>query len=106
MTVHDGIPITTPPRTLLDLATVLRAHQLERALHQTETLRLTDALSLSDLIARYPRRQGVPALRRLLHQGAAPTRSDLEAAFLAFLDARRFPRPQVNATIDVNGAPD
>ena len=39
-TVHDGIPITTVPRTLLDLATVLDHDALVRALNEAEAGRL------------------------------------------------------------------
>ena len=38
----DGIPVTTPARTLLDLATVLPPHSLERAIEEAEILRLAD----------------------------------------------------------------
>ena len=57
-TVKDGIPVTTVPRTLLDLAAVLRPDQLERAIEQAEVLRLTDPLSLPAVLGRYPGRRG------------------------------------------------
>jgi very-short-patch-repair endonuclease len=102
----DGIPVTSPPRTLLDLAGVLGAHSLERAVEQTEALRLTDPLSLGDLLARHPRRPGAAKLRKLLAAGYAAstvTRSELEDRFLTFLDRHGLPRPQVNAGIEVGG---
>ena len=49
--VRDGIPVTTVPRTLLDLAAVVTPHRLERAVHEAEVLRLSDKLSLLDLAA-------------------------------------------------------
>jgi predicted transcriptional regulator of viral defense system len=58
VTVHDGIPVTTVARTLLDLATVLTPHQLARAVNEAEVQRLTDPLSLNALLQRYPRRPG------------------------------------------------
>ena len=39
VTVHDGIPTTTPARTLLDLAGVVPRQTLERALDEAEVLR-------------------------------------------------------------------
>ena len=102
VTVHDGIPVTSPPRTLLDLAGVVSRHQLERAVNQAEVLRLTGALSLADLVARYPRRPGVPALRAILATAdlaSPPTRSELEDRFLAFLDDHGLPRPRINTPI-------
>ena len=63
-TTHRGIPTTTVPRTLLDLSAVVRPDALRSALRQAEQLRLTDPLSLSDLVERYPRRPGLAAIRR------------------------------------------
>jgi very-short-patch-repair endonuclease len=103
ITVSRGIPVTTPPRTLLDLASVVSAQQLERAVSESEVLRLTDALSLADLVARHCGRPGVPVIRRVLEAGrvgAVRTRSELEERFLAFLDAEGLPRPEVNARLE------
>jgi hypothetical protein len=58
ITYRDAIPLTTVPRNLFDLATLLRPRQLERAMNEAETKRLTDSLSLRDLLVRYPRRPG------------------------------------------------
>jgi Protein of unknown function (DUF559) len=105
-TTVDGIPVTSAPRTLLDLAAVLDAHALERALEQAEARRLTDHLSLDDLLIRHPRCPGAGALRRILAAGytaSTATRSELEDRFLAFLEARGLPRPHANASINVRG---
>jgi REase_MTES_1575 len=102
----QGIPVTSPPRTLLDLAGVVNSHGLERAMEQAEARRITDHLSLADLLARHPSRPGVAALRRILAAGygaSTITRSALEDRFLAFLDARGLPRPRVNASIRAGG---
>ena len=45
ITVHDGIPTTIVPRTLLDLGAVVQRHELRSALRRAEQLRLTDPLS-------------------------------------------------------------
>jgi len=45
MTVLRGIPVTTVPRTLLDLAAMLPRRQVERAVNEAEVLQLFDALS-------------------------------------------------------------
>lgn len=102
ITVRSGVPVTTPPRTLLDLASVISPWQVERAVEQADVLRLTDPRSLEDLVARHHGRPGVPVIRRILHAGrigATVTRSELEARFLAFLDAEGLPRPHVNARL-------
>ena len=65
-TQRDGVPITTVPRTLLDLAAVLAVAQVERAVERAEALRLRDTLSLPDLLDRYPRKRGAKTLRWIL----------------------------------------
>lgn len=101
-----GIPVTSVSRTLLDLASVLTRLQLERALNEAEVLRLTDRLSLSDLLERYPRRRGSAVLRALLRDGTTGrgvTRSKLERRFLAALGRTDLPRPRLNAHVSVQG---
>jgi len=95
-----------PARTLFDLAAVLTPNRLERAIDQAEVLRLTSPTSLEALVARHAGRRGTTALKRILddHEiGRTITRSHLEDRFLAFLDARGLPRPQMNALIEVHG---
>jgi very-short-patch-repair endonuclease len=95
ITVRDGIPVTTPARTLLDLAGVLQRHQLQQAINEAEILRLPGPHHLA---SRYPTKRGTRALRAL----APPTHTkrDLEARFHTFLNDRRFPRPQTNTIIE------
>jgi very-short-patch-repair endonuclease len=103
ITRYDGIPVTTPARTLLDLAAIVPYHHLERAATEAEIRRLGSPTSLADLVARYPGRAGTPAVRRLLERrdiGRNITKRELELRFLAFLDAHRIPRPHVNARVD------
>jgi very-short-patch-repair endonuclease len=105
-TTVDGIPVTTVPRTLLDLATELRQHELERAIDQAEVLRLTDPLSLPALLERYPGRRGTATLRAALEEGnlgMGITRSELERRFLRLVTKARFPRPELNAPLHVAG---
>jgi predicted transcriptional regulator of viral defense system len=106
VTVKDGIPVTSVPRTLFDLARVLRPQALERAIGQAEALRLTDPLSLPDLLERHRGCRGAATLRAVLADGRTEptvTRSDLEDLFLTFLDAHGLPRPQVNVGIEARG---
>lgn len=87
---------------MLDLAAVLPPRRLERALHEAAVLRLTDPLSVEDLIARHPGRRGVATLRVLLADaalGATVTRQELEHEFAAFLEDVHLPRPATNVLI-------
>jgi very-short-patch-repair endonuclease len=97
-TVVEGIPVTTVPRTLLDLAAVVPAHELRRALERAEALGLGDRLPLPELLSRHRGGRGAARLRAALERGvaAALTRSELEERFLSFVERHDLPRPQVN----------
>jgi hypothetical protein len=99
---HDRIPVTTPARTLFDLAALLNAHDLERAFNEAERRRLTSPTSLDALVARYPGRRGTPAIKKLLATqsvGANVTKEELEHRFVAFLDDHGIPRPRTNGDL-------
>jgi very-short-patch-repair endonuclease len=104
-TVADGIPVTTVPRTVLDLAASAPIDRVESAIRQVEYLRLHDQLSLFDLINRYPGRRGVRRLRdalaRIEELPLGRTRSPLEERFLPFLRRYGLPRPRLNDWIVV-----
>jgi very-short-patch-repair endonuclease len=93
--------VTGVHRTLLDLAAVVPRAQLDRALERTEALGLTYPLPLDALLERHRGRRGTRSLAEALADGVRParTRSELEDAFLSFLDAHGLPRPEVNVWI-------
>ncbi len=98
-TVEDGIPVTTPARTLLDLAAVLSRPRLEIAIDRAEHLRLGSPTSLAELLDRHPRRRGTAALRAILGEHgvlAQVTRFEMEDAFYAFVAERGLPQPRTN----------
>lgn len=99
MTVQRGIPVTTVARTLVDLAKVLPAPQLERAVAQAEVLRLLDMRSIDEVLARDGRRRGAPALRAVLSLEPQVTRSELEQRFLVLCRRAGLPVPRVNALV-------
>jgi very-short-patch-repair endonuclease len=102
ITSHLGIPTTTVPRTLLDLSAVIHRDALRSAMRQAEQLRLTDPLTLADLLARYPRKPGSANARWLIEQrnaGLGIVKSELEERFQAFLLNAGLSRPTTNARI-------
>ena len=92
-TLH-GIPITTAPRVLLDLAPALSARQLTRACHEAWVHHDVSPALVEACIARNPRKPGARKLRGAL--GDDVTLSALETAFLALLDRHGLPRPRTN----------
>ena len=96
-----GIPTTTPARTLLDLATLLPAHLLERAIAEAEVRRLVRRRDLVDQLERNQGRRGTRALRRLLELEGGPafTRSSAERRLLKLVRAAHLPIPETNAKL-------
>jgi very-short-patch-repair endonuclease len=106
MSVLDGIPVTSVPRTILDLAGVLERRQLERAINEAEVRKLGDRLSVPDLLARHPGRRGTAALRAVLadlRDGHGVTANEFEALFADLVAAHNLPVPRFNPEIFVRG---
>ena len=70
----DLLPITTPARTILDLAGVLAPHHVEAALKQADLLDLFDLGALRAVVAAHPRHPGRRPLAALLDEAARPRR--------------------------------
>ena len=106
-TVKEGIPVTTVPRTIFDLAATETADVIENLLREMEFLELRDALSLQDLVERYPGRRGVRkvqvALERLKEEPEGRKRSKLEERFAPFLRLHHLPQPRFNDWIIAGG---
>jgi very-short-patch-repair endonuclease len=101
-----GIPVTSVPRTMIDLAATRSEREVERAWNQMEVRGYTDRLSVPDLLERYPRRKGAAVLARLASGELLPvgiTRNDFEDSFLALIDRHGLPRPRMNAHVALRG---
>jgi len=105
VTEVDGIPVTSPFRTLLDLAAVLTPRQLERAWTELQVRGLTDVVPIAVLLERHPHKRGLASLRTVIasKEPGGITRNDFEEAFLALIDAHGLPRPRMNASLWVSG---
>ncbi len=98
LTVKDGIPVTTPGRTLTDMADVVTERQLERAVDEADYLRL-DCTGFRAI----PGRLGsgrVTAVLALHRPGPSRTRSWLEERFLALCRRHGLPEPEVNVHVE------
>jgi Protein of unknown function (DUF559) len=101
-----GIPVTSVPRTMFDLAGMLDERGVERAWNEMEVREYTDRLSVPDLLERYPGRKGSPLLARMAASKARPvgiTRNELEEGFLGLVDRFGLPRPRMNAHVALRG---
>ncbi len=99
VTRRHGIPVTKPPRTLLDLAEVVDRRRLERALDDADRLGLCTESQLRAAVERHPGRVGAARLAEVLDAhdlGSTATANEFEELFLSICDAAGFPRPEVN----------
>jgi very-short-patch-repair endonuclease len=95
--VKDGVPVTSPARTLSDVADLGNRRELERAYDEAAYLRL----DLTDLEPR-PGRRGSGLLKRVLAEhepGSTRTRAEFEELLLALCREHDLPPPAVNATV-------
>ncbi len=102
VTTKDNIPITSPSRTLLDLARTLKPHLLVKAIEEAERRHIFDLMALDRAIARAPRRRGVRRLRAALAGYRPPpdTRSPLEQRFYELIRSDpTIPDPQTNVLV-------
>jgi very-short-patch-repair endonuclease len=102
VTTRDDIPVTTPARTILDLAARLGERDLHRALDRAEILELTDYPTLDALARARAGHGGAGKLRQALRDhtaGTTLTRSELEERFLALCREQALPTPRVNASV-------
>ena len=95
---RDGIVVTTPGRTLVDLADVVPRRMLERAMDEAEYLRLDQA----GLVPRHGRRGSghLTSVLAVHRPGTTRTRSELEEMFLKLVDDHGIPRPEVNVQLE------
>lgn len=104
VTIHDAIPVTKPPRTIIDLARHLTERQRAKAVREAIRLKAMTALELRLALADHRGRRGTRGLRelaaRLERLPLDRTRSDAEARALEVLDAAGVTAPQVNVRIE------
>ena len=94
-----AIPVTSPMRTLLDLAAAPTTEPtLRRAVRLAQVHRLATERALRSRLEDH-RGKGSARSRALLGAGPAPTRSELEDRVLQLMHDQGLPHPAVNATI-------
>jgi very-short-patch-repair endonuclease len=91
-----GIPVTTVPRTVVDVAAVLSSEALARAFHEAGIRYGTTPDDVEAVLTRRPSSPGAKKLRRVLHGDAHVTLSALERRFLKRLAEASLPLPGTN----------
>ena len=97
-----GVPTTTVPRTLVDIAGAIDVDALARACHEAGVRYRTTPRQVDAALARRPRIPGAGRLRSVLRGERRVTLSGLERRFLEVILPRGFPAPITNRVADAH----
>jgi very-short-patch-repair endonuclease len=98
----DDIPVTSPARTILDLAGRLDADELEHVIAEAHAQRAIKEGELEGLLTLYRHRHGIAPLRALIeaHREPKRTRSKAERRLLRLIRDRGLPEPETNPIVE------
>lgn len=96
----DGLPVTSPARTVVDLAGELDGARLERLVHEAQVRRLASPQAVRAALDRAGPVRGAAGLRRIL-EAARPgvTRSEAERLLTRILRGAELPPPRRNVVV-------
>lgn len=96
---HQGIRVTSPARTVVEIAPRLTDKALTRAINDLRLERVLRMADLEEVVIRLPRHPGARRVRAFTENPTGPTRSEFEDAFAAFIDAHGLPRAEFSARV-------
>lgn len=101
----ESLSVTSPARTLFDLAAVVHPKRLERAVDSALARHICDIDALTRLLDELatPGRKGVRALRAVLGAVTPGTESELEARFRDLLRRHGLPQPERQVVLGSDG---
>ncbi len=99
--VRDGLPVTSPARTLIDIAGASTPRELELSLDEGLRSGIVTLHQLRDILERIPNRRGERTLRALADPSRliTVTRSEAEERFLQLVRDATLPPPEVNVSL-------
>lgn len=101
LTTCDGVPVTSVPRTSLDMAAVSARKGVEGLLEKAERMSLLEVTEIEAILARSGRHPGRRILRQALaiYRDPVMTRARSERLLLAIVRRAGLPRPAINYSI-------
>lgn len=97
----DGVPVTDPISTIVDVTCGSSEAMLARVVREADRLDLVDPVSLRAALDSVPRRPGVGRLRSLLDSETfSLTDSELERRFLRLVRAAGLPMPETQVLLN------
>jgi very-short-patch-repair endonuclease len=101
VTRQNGIPVTAPVRTIVDIACRLGTSQLEKAIKEADVRRLVDPETLRDALGGMRGQRGVSVLRETLDRHSVVlTDTELERRFVPIARRAGLPVPQTQAVVN------
>jgi very-short-patch-repair endonuclease len=101
ITVRNGIPLTTPLCTLVDIAGTLTSDRLEAAINEADKHDLIDPEALRSALDAVRARPGLKRLRATLDRSTfVMTDTELERRFLPIARRAGLPRPQTQRYVN------
>ncbi len=101
--VFDDLRVTTPARTIVDMAAELNPREMRRLVERAQDGKRFDPTRIEAVLDRNPRRPGCRPLLRLialLQPDQDGAKSYLERLFLTLIRQAGLPRPEVNQHIE------
>jgi hypothetical protein len=98
---HRGLRVTSPARTLVDMAPRMNEAALKRRVNEARRAEILTLADIADVVDRFPNHHGAKLLEPLLTVKGGPTRSEWEDAFPAF--CKQFGLPEPTLSTDVAG---
>jgi very-short-patch-repair endonuclease len=96
---HNGLWVTSPARTLLDIAPTITPRALTRAVNDARLSKHLNLPALQATISRFPNHPGTPLLAPFADTDENPTRSPAEDDLGAWLRKHNFPKPERNVML-------
>ncbi len=93
------LPVTSPARTLLDLAGTVSRNELEAAYERARVLRLLQPADVLAAMDRTPGRRGATTLQALIDDRPGLTRSAAERRLMFLIRRGELPTPATNVRI-------
>jgi hypothetical protein len=97
--VQLGLRVTSPARTMLDVAPRMTNKALSRAVNDLRRPGQLRVSELADVLRRFPRAPGASRLLPFVERPTGPTRSEFEDVFVPFCERFGLPEPLVNTIV-------
>jgi len=97
--IQLGVRVTSPARTILDIAPNTPTNRLTRIVNDARLKRQLTIDDLNDVLRRHPKHPGTRKLKPLAQDTGNPTRSQLEGDFKAFCKKYNLPTPLTNVIV-------